>query len=125
MRVQSSGSPAALVIHGLDDQVVSPLHADELMRQMLAQSHLIGPGDPLPGADRTLKKVVGSRLVTRTDFGPHRNLMISGLGHAWSGGEQNHPYFDPLGPSAIDLAREFFEERANQSEYEQHSLALA
>ena len=36
-----------------------------------------------------------------------RSILIDGLGHAWSGGDARHKFFDPTGPDASRLILEF------------------
>ena len=108
-RVNFGPSPSTLIVHGAQDQVVSPAHADELMRQVLAQSRRIEPGDLLPEPDSTSIRTSNRRKVTRAIYGRHEMVSISGLDHAWSGGASDLPFFDPAGPCAIELARRFFD----------------
>ena len=37
-----------------------------------------------------------------------RRVLVDGLGHAWSGGNAEHPFNDPKGPDATRMIWEFF-----------------
>jgi poly(3-hydroxybutyrate) depolymerase len=105
----------SLVIHGSADAMVNPVNAQQLVEQFrLVQSQLdIGGGEPvfdserwIEGAGRSYRQQqmsAGGRLSLRT-------VIIEGLGHAWSGGDPRHEYFDIEGPSATDLILEFLRE---------------
>ena len=96
-----------LVVHGANDEVVVPVHADEIIRQSLTQSGGIAAGDPLPTPDHSATNPHPGHLARLDDFGPHRRILIEGLGHAWSGGADGEAYFDPAGPSALELMLDF------------------
>ncbi len=100
----------ALVIHGMADKVVAPCHADELMRQMLAINGRQAPGAALPAPTRTETSGTPNRTLLTRHWGEHRQIMIRGLSHAWSGGSGAWPGTDPDGPNAIDLMAGFFME---------------
>jgi len=36
-----------------------------------------------------------------------RHVLVGGLGHAWSGGDDRHPYNDPRAPDATALLAAF------------------
>jgi len=36
-----------------------------------------------------------------------RHVTVEGLGHAWSGGDADHAFADPLGPDALELLARF------------------
>jgi poly(3-hydroxybutyrate) depolymerase len=46
---------------------------------------------------------VGNRLVAR-------HILVEGLGHAWSGGDDTFPYNDPRAPDATALLDTFVRE---------------
>ncbi|MGB7301814.1 MAG: PHB depolymerase family esterase [Burkholderiaceae bacterium] len=109
--VKHSSDTAALIIHGADDPAVNPGHAHELMRQTLTLSGHIDAGDALPVGRSTRRQLAANRYMTTTNYGPHRDIRIDGLGHAWSGGRANGAsYFDGSGPDAFELMRKFFDE---------------
>ena len=90
--------PPLLVIHGSADTVVVPSNAVDA-----AQRWAIGKG-----AQATLPRTVqrGARYAaTITDYSVKRRVvvthcLITGLGHAWSGGAAHMAYSDPKGPNA-------------------------
>ena len=121
-RVRARTAPQALPvpllsIHGGSDDVVAPVNAAQLVRQYLAlNGHPAadaGADDELPLADRsevattpdartvtTSEWLVGGRLVAR-------HILIDGLGHAWSGGDDKYPYNDSHAPDATALLGAF------------------
>ena len=56
--------------------------------------------------------MAGTRSVTTSEWKVAgrvvaRHILIDGLGHAWSGGDDKFPYNDPLAPDATALLGEF------------------
>jgi poly(hydroxyalkanoate) depolymerase family esterase len=107
-----------LVIHGSEDGVVSPANADALVRQYLRfdrQPQALDPaaGHALPPAFATAHEAGGTDHPTRVDDWHDaqgcvvRRVIVEGMGHAWSGGDENYPYSDPRGPRALDLLARF------------------
>lgn len=105
-----------LVVHGTSDDVVAPLHATEIVRQVLAFGQFPGvqPAPaPLPGATHEHSHTTdeGRRVDTREwRHGTRllvRLVLIHGLAHAWSGGDASVAYNDPHAPAATDLLRQF------------------
>ena len=97
--------PALLVIHGDADTVVSPRNAQQAVLDWAAAA---GARASPP---RTVQR--GQRhALTLTDHRVGRRLvaqlaLVSGLGHAWSGGAPGLRYSDPRGPDASRLAWAF------------------
>ena len=103
---QAPGSAAAswpplLVIHGSLDGVVSPsngvaaanLWAQALGARATAERRVQrGQRRPMQVTDH----LVGRRVVVSL-------CLVSGLGHAWSGGAKALPFSDPSGPDASAL----------------------
>ncbi|HWW19545.1 MAG TPA: PHB depolymerase family esterase [Steroidobacteraceae bacterium] len=109
----SAGAHTAptLVIHGSADLIVNPVNAQQIAEQTrVLNTRLNGSVEPLfsserwtdsPGRPyRQQEMTLGDKLLLRT-------LIIEGLGHAWSGGDARHEYFDPVGPDASRLILEF------------------
>ena len=109
-----------LVVHGESDPVVSPRNAAALVGQYLhlngyASTHDAGSAaTPLPGADAETRTTLRSgrtevvrewrsegRLVARL-------VEVTGLGHAWSGGDAALAYNDAEAPDATALVGAFF-----------------
>jgi poly(3-hydroxybutyrate) depolymerase len=109
-----------LTIHGERDDAAAPVLARQLVRQYLTlNGHPaagVGAIDALPPPDRTTTTStpegrtvmvsewrIGARLVAR-------HLGVDLLGHAWSGGDAELPYNDPLAPDATALLGAFIRE---------------
>jgi len=106
-----------LAIQGADDDVVAPVNAAQLVRQYLAlNGHPAaesGPGDKLPSPDHVSAEALpDARTVTTSEWRIDgrvvaRHVLVDGLGHAWSGGDDRHPYNDPRAPDATALLGAF------------------
>ncbi len=101
-----------LIIHGAADETVNPLNAEQIIEQtrLLAQRLRARSAPPALGEERWTES--GGRRYRQQDLTQDgefllRSILIEGLGHAWSGGDARHPYFDPAGPSASRLIIEF------------------
>jgi poly(3-hydroxybutyrate) depolymerase len=112
-------SPRALplplcVIHGQSDSIVAEKNAIELLRQFLVFNGRLPPHAALPDADaRVTTPQPDGRTVTIDDYADAgrvvaRRVQISGLGHAWSGGDAVFAYNDSRSPDATALFGEFF-----------------
>jgi poly(3-hydroxybutyrate) depolymerase len=108
-----------LAIHGASDSVIAPVNAIALVRQYLrfnghpaANAELASSAElPRPDSGRTertaddrdvttLEWRIGDRLIVRY-------VVIAGLGHAWSGGDEALPFNDARAPDASALLSEF------------------
>jgi poly(hydroxyalkanoate) depolymerase family esterase len=106
-----------LALQGAQDDVVAPINAAQLVRQYLAlNGHPaadIGARDALPTADQlSVETLPDARIITTSDWRVAdkivvRHVLVDGLGHAWSGGDDRHPYNDPRGPDATALLSAF------------------
>ena len=106
-----------IVIQGGNDDDVAPVNAAQLVRQYLAlNGHPAadsGPNDELPPPDRTdAATTPDARIVTTTEWHVAgrlvaRHVLVDGLGHAWSGGDDKYPYNDPHAPDATALLGAF------------------
>jgi poly(hydroxyalkanoate) depolymerase family esterase len=112
-------SPRALplplcVVHGESDTVVSEKNGAELLRQFLVFNGRLPPHAALPDADvSSTTPHSGGRTATFDDYTSEgrvvaRRVRISGLGHAWSGGDAAFAYNDSQPPDATALFGEFF-----------------
>jgi poly(hydroxyalkanoate) depolymerase family esterase len=110
--------PVPLVaVQGSDDAVVAPINAVQLVRQYLAlNGHPAAESaadDPLPPPDRTGTETLDDARVVTThewrvaDRVVARYVLVGGLGHAWSGGDDAYPYNDPRAPDATALLGAF------------------
>jgi poly(hydroxyalkanoate) depolymerase family esterase len=108
-----------LIIHGSTDAVVNPVNAQQIAEQLrLVNTRPHAPAaEPVFDSERWIEgsgrpyrqqqMSLEGRLLLRT-------IMIEGLGHAWSGGDPRHDYFDPIGPDATGLILDFLQLRAQQ-----------
>ena len=93
--------PPLLVLHGTLDGVVSPhngIAAAALWAEALG-ARATPPRVVQRGQRRAMAVTdykVGRRAVVRL-------ALVSGMGHAWSGGAQGRPFSDPTGPDASAL----------------------
>ena len=108
-----------LVIQGADDDVVDPINAVQIVRQYLAlnghPAAEAGDRDELPLPDRTSVVPTDSRVVTTSEWSVGgrlvaRHVLVDGLGHAWSGGDEHYKYTDPRAPDATALLGAFVRE---------------
>ena len=109
-----------LAIQGERDEVVANINAEQLVRQFLLLNGRIEPGAdatglPLADASTTLSPAGGHvasvdeyRVGTRTAA---RLVRVSGLAHAWSGGDSALPYNDPQPPDASAMLADFIIEQ--------------
>ena len=104
-----------LVIHGDRDETVNRINADQIIEQTrtLAEYESVPPRPLIEIAER---RVAGSHRAYRLrDYARDgrivlRRIIIEGLGHAWSGGDERHSFNDSQGPDASQLIRKFFSE---------------
>lgn len=102
----------ALIVQGEEDTTVAPGNADALVAQTLVFNGA-DAGDTLPGPDLERRHDIGTRTVREADWWLNgrlavRRTNISGLGHAWSGGDASQAWFDAEPPDATALILDFF-----------------
>ena len=108
---------ALLAIGGADDAAVAEINTIQLVRQYLVFNGKLvqepNPPNVLPPADHeaTLTLPAG-RTMTVSDYRDGarvvvRRVRVTGLAHAWSGGDDAFPYNDPNPPDATALLAEF------------------
>lgn len=110
-----------VVFHGTSDYVVYPKNADQLRTQWVTTNDLVAGGGTARGAVSTTPtstssgQVSGGRAFTReryVDSTDGRTVveryLVTGMGHAWSGGSTAGSYTDPQGPDESTLAWQFF-----------------
>ena len=102
----------ALVIHGTSDEIVHPKNADQVVEQFVAMSRHTREGEvkvteTSNGESResgypytTSDYYLGDRLLVR-------KVLVKGLGHAWSGGDEQHAFNDAKDPNASRMIWEF------------------
>jgi len=104
-------------VQGAQDDVVAPVNAAQLVRQYLVlNGHPAGEDgayDALPPPDLVnVETLPDARIVTTSEWrigdrAVARHVLVGGLGHAWSGGDDRHPYNDPRAPDATALLGAF------------------
>ncbi len=117
-RVGASPRVALLAIHGESDSVVNVRNAVALVRQYLrlvahpaVDSPMVST-NALPPADGEQRALVNERWTTTRDWllGGRvvvRYVCVTGMGHAWSGGDDALNWNDARGPDATALAIAF------------------
>ncbi len=104
-----------LVIHGAHDETVRPVNADQIVEQSLTLAEYESQ-PPKPLVATAERRVAGSRRAYQlNDYARDgrivlRKIIIEGLDHAWSGGDERHPFNDSQGPDASQLIWEFLRE---------------
>jgi len=102
----------ALVIHGTQDAVVHPRNAEQIIRQFGRFAELLGtPPEALADGEEQRISSAG-RSYRQRDYGRSeqlllRSILIEGLGHAWSGGDQRFHFNDAAQPDASRLVWDF------------------
>jgi poly(hydroxyalkanoate) depolymerase family esterase len=102
----------ALIIHGTQDSVVHPRNAEQIVRQFrrFAQLRDTAP-EPVADAEEQCMSS-GGRTYRQRDYGRSqqplvRSILIDGLGHAWSGGDERFQFNDSAQPDTSRLIWEF------------------
>lgn len=102
----------ALLLQGEDDRVVHPVNQQQLTRQWLLLNGLPLSARPLVSSKDATRN--GSRHAhTIRDYGAGGKVMvrvasITGLGHAWSGGDPELKFNAAPGPDASRMMAAFF-----------------
>jgi poly(hydroxyalkanoate) depolymerase family esterase len=108
---------ALLAIAGADDAAVAEINTIQLVRQYLVFNGKLvqepSPPNLLPPADHEATSTLpAGRTMTVSDYRDGarlivRRVRVTGLAHAWSGGDDAFPYNDPNPPDATALLAEF------------------
>jgi poly(hydroxyalkanoate) depolymerase family esterase len=106
------GFVPTLVMHGGGDTVVHPRNAETIVAQFRRFAELLSvPLRPLRGPFE--QHITGNgRSYRQRDYGRSdqvllRSILIDGLGHAWSGGDEREMFNDPMPPDASRLIWDF------------------
>jgi poly(hydroxyalkanoate) depolymerase family esterase len=107
-----SGFVPTLVIHGEADVVVHPRNAEQIVAQLRKFAELLtARPQPLRGPLERYVTGVGrsyrQRDYVRSDQVLLRSILIDGLGHAWSGGNEREVFNDSTPPDASRLIWDF------------------
>lgn len=108
-------SPAVvptLVIHGDRDASVNPVNADQMIAFLKARAEFIDPSAGPLSASAERRIDGGGRTYRQQDYVQRdravlRQVMVEGLGHAWSGGDDRYQFNDASGPEASRLIMDF------------------
>jgi len=106
------GFVPTLVMHGAGDTVVHPRNAELIVAQFREFAELVSAlSRPLRGPLEQYITDDGRsyrlRDYARNDQVLLRSILIDGLGHAWSGGDEREMFNDPMPPDASRLLWDF------------------
>ena len=120
------GMPA-VIVHGDDDRIVVPKNAEQLTMEFLRLNRFVDrAGGWMAGKVREERNedvfmrdyVLGGRRVVRL-------CRVTGLGHAWAGGDDAVPFHSSKGPDASALFWEFFKHQRSPQSVESAESAAA
>src|SRR5262245_9488499 len=99
-----------LVIHGDRDQTVDPVNAGQIIEQAKLAAAKSAPAQALAESTRRIARA--GRPYEQRDYARDgkvvlRLIAVEGLDHAWSGGDDRHPFNDPQGPDASQIIWNF------------------
>jgi poly(hydroxyalkanoate) depolymerase family esterase len=105
-----------LVIHGEDDDIVPPLHAELISSSNEAWRDFFDDGQrnnsvrPIISTETSYSNGYKSTHISSRYPGfLEKRIMIKGLKHAWGGGKPGVEFFDPKAPSSNDTIINFFD----------------
>lgn len=112
---RQSLAPRVLVLHGTDDDVVSPRNGDAIIEQFARVHDHVDDGvtgDPPRLSSSVPPRGLGDPSTTWTavdEPSPRLgSVRVEGLGHAWPGGDGRYAYATSGGPSATQWAGWWF-----------------
>jgi poly(hydroxyalkanoate) depolymerase family esterase len=102
----------ALVIHGDEDATVHPCNAEQIIEQLRAFAQYVGVCSKPLTESQELRLSSTDRAYRQKDYLHDkrillRKIIVEGMGHAWSGGDERHPFNDAAGPDASQLIWDF------------------
>src|SRR5690348_6203574 len=107
-----------IVFQGTRDKIVHPINGDQVVQQWMQTNHLASDGlyvaDFNNPTNTTFGQVPEGHSYTvytwkdQTGREVQQYWKISGLGHAWSGGNPAVSHTDPRGPNASEAMYQFF-----------------
>lgn len=101
-----------LVIHGDRDKTVNPVNAGQIIEQARLAATGNGTSSP-PLVELPARRIASAgRAYVLRDYERGgrvvlRGIVVEGLDHAWSGGDDRHPFNDRQGPDASRLIWDF------------------
>jgi poly(hydroxyalkanoate) depolymerase family esterase len=101
-----------LVIHGDGDTTVNPVNAERITEQLCARATFIEPGAGALSASDERRIDSGDRSYRQRDHTLQgrllfRQILIEGLGHAWSGGDAQYEFNNASKPDASRLILDY------------------
>lgn len=101
-----------VVIHGSSDETVNVINADQIVAQMQSLAELDGASRrPLVAADERRIETAGRAYQVQEYVRDGRpelcKIVVDGLGHAWSGGDERHAFNDSMEPDSSQLVWNF------------------
>jgi poly(hydroxyalkanoate) depolymerase family esterase len=108
---ESAVTVPTLVIHGEQDTTVNPANAQQIIDELKFWAEFIDPtgGALQPCVELCIDAGRGYRQQDYTRQGSLvlRKILIAGLAHAWSGGDERLEFNDAAGPAASRLVVDF------------------
>lgn len=106
------GFVPALVMHGSHDHVVHPRNAEQIVGQFREFAELVSVppqalADPIERHVDSDGRSYRQRDYRFNDQVLLRSILVDGLGHAWSGGDERHRFNDAAAPDASRLIWSF------------------
>lgn len=108
-----------IVFHGTSDYTVQSVNGNQVISQWAQTNDRASDGSDNNNIDDTAEQTIndaipGGRSFTRSIYEDSsgnvvmEKYLITGMGHAWSGGPSGGSYTDPQGPEATELMLDFF-----------------
>lgn len=107
-----------LVFQGTADSVVNPVNATQVLGQWAQTNDLASDGadnNNIKATADATTSATACRSYTRSDYKNSatgsvvmQKYLISGMGHAWSGGSSSGTYTDSCGPDTSTIIANFF-----------------
>ena len=108
---ESAVTVPTLVIHGEQDTTVNPANAQQIIDELKFWAEFINPsgGALQPCVELCIDAGRGYRQQDYTRQGSLvlRKILIAGVAHAWSGGDERLEFNDAAGPAASRLVVDF------------------
>ena len=107
-----------IAFHGDADQTVNPANSERLVENAVETYRLLNSQSPLVVSEDTIDATEDSHAVHRTRYSLEEGVsaiehwLISGAGHAWSGGDSSGTFAHARGPDATAAMLEFFAQHA-------------
>jgi poly(hydroxyalkanoate) depolymerase family esterase len=113
-----------IVFHGTADTAFAPVNADQVVSQWAQTNDLASDGRDDNNIDDRAESTAAGRAPggrsfihqvyadTTAGIPSIERYLVTGMGHAWSGGSSAGPYTDPTGPDASATMWRFFTEHA-------------